>query len=219
MPGRLNTAVLISGGGTNLQAIIDHLAATDTPCNIARVISNNPDAYGLVRAERAGIVTGVVNHRDYPDRAGFDTALRDTLEAAGVEAVILAGFMRILTDAFVERFRGRMLNIHPSLLPALKGLDTHRRAIDEGHAEHGASVHFVTPALDDGPVILRGRLRVRPDDTAETLETRVHRLEHRIYPLAVEWMARGRLEFRDHCAWLDGRRLPPCGEEIHEESI
>ncbi len=219
MTARLKAAVLISGSGTNLQAIIDHVRIHDVPCDVQVAVSNDPAAYGLVRAARAGIATAVVDHRDFTDRAAFDRALVDTIEAHHAQALFLAGFMRILTDEFVERFRGRMLNVHPSLLPDLKGLNTHRRAIEAGHAHHGASVHYVTPALDSGPVILRGRLDVGEDPTPESLQQRVHRLEHRIYPLAVEWLSRGRLRLEGDTVYLDDRALPKTGEEIYDREL
>ncbi|GJL82871.1 MAG: phosphoribosylglycinamide formyltransferase [marine bacterium B5-7] len=218
MNDRLKAAVLISGNGTNLDAIINHLSTHDVPCNIQVVVSNNPSAYGLLRATRAGIPTAVVNHRDYPDRYTFDQQLLKTLNKHQTHTVILAGFMRILTTDFVEHFKGRMLNIHPSLLPKLKGLDTHKRAIEEGHEFHGASVHFVTPELDSGAVIIRGRLRVNAQDTAESLAQRVHQLEYRIYPQAVEWLAKGRLRLDNNNVYLDDEVLPPEGVEVIDEN-
>lgn len=214
---RLAAAVLISGNGSNLQAIIDHVRAAHLPCDIRLVVSNEPAAFGLERARRAGIPAEVLDHRRFPGREAFDESLAAILDRHGVEVVFLAGFMRILTRPFVERYEGRMLNIHPSLLPDLKGLDTHHRAIEEGREFHGASVHFVTPELDDGPVVIRGRLEVRPDDTPESLEQRVHRLEHRIYPLAVEWMATGRLRLDGRTVVLDDATLSPEGYEVLEE--
>lgn len=216
---RLAAAVLISGNGSNLQAIIDHVGAARLPCDIRLVVSNQPSAFGLERARRAGIPAEVLDHRRFPGREAYDEALAAMLHGHGIEALFLAGFMRILTREFVERYEGRMLNIHPSLLPDLKGLDTHRRAIEEGREFHGASVHFVTPELDDGPVIIRGRLRIGPDDTPGSLEQRVHRLEHYIYPLAVEWMAAGRLRLDGRTVILDGAALPPEGYEVLEEDL
>ena len=215
----IKAAVLISGGGTNLQAIMDYVRENSLPCNIQVVVSNNASAYGLTRAARAGIATEVVDHRRFTDRAAFDRKLIYTLETYDVEVLLLAGFMRILTDEFVEHFRGRMLNIHPSLLPDLKGLDTHRRAIEAGHEFHGASVHFVTPELDSGPVVLRGKLRVGANPTVDTLQQRVHDLEYRIYPQAVEWYAYGRLRLEQHTVYLDDRALPATGEEWFDETL
>ncbi len=189
----LPIAVLISGNGSNLQAIIDAIARGEVPAVITLVVSNNADAYGLERARRAGLPVRVLDHRDWPDRESYDRALMEAIDASGARLVVLAGFMRILSDPFVEHYRGRLLNIHPSLLPRYKGLDTHARVLAAGEREHGASVHFVTPALDDGPVIVQAPVPVRPGDTPETLAQRVHQVEHVIYPLAVKWFAEGRL--------------------------
>jgi len=198
--------VLISGGGTNLQALID-AAGRDLPVEIRAVISNEPDAYGLERARRAGIAAEVVNHRDHPDREAFDRALAERIDRHSPKLVVLAGFMRILTPYFVHRYAGRLLNIHPSLLPKFKGLHTHRRALEAGEKVHGASVHFVTEALDGGPVVLQARVPVKPDDTPEILAARVLEKEHVIYPMVVRWFAEGRLELRDGRVWFDGRPL------------
>lgn len=216
---RLRAAVLISGNGSNLQAIIDHIEKHATPCDIQVVVSNDPAAYGLKRAAEAGIETVVVDHREFASRQAFDKRLGEVIAARGCDIILLAGFMRILTDDFVERFEGRMVNIHPSLLPDLKGLDTHRRAIEEGREFHGASVHFVTSELDSGPVIVRGRLRVAAEDTPESLKKRVHELEHRIYPLALEWLAERRLRLEGDTVYLDDRALPPQGEECLDDSV
>ncbi len=203
---RLPVVVLISGGGTNLQALID-AAQRDLPIEIRAVISNVAEAYGLERARRAGIPTEVVDHRDYADRERFDRALAERIDRYRPRLVLLAGFMRILTPWFVEHYRGRMLNIHPSLLPKFQGLHTHARALEAGEREHGASIHFVTEELDGGPVIVQARVPVKPDDTPETLAARVLEQEHRLYPQAVQWFAEGRLELRDGRAWFDGRPL------------
>ena len=184
--------VLISGGGTNLQAIID-AARNDLPVDIRAVISNRPDAYGLQRAEKAGIPTAVLNHRAFNSREAFDQALAALIDEYQPSLVLLAGFMRILTPDFVRHYHGRMLNIHPSLLPRFQGLNTHQRALDASEEEHGASIHFVTEELDGGPVILQARVPVLPGDDAETLAARVLEKEHIIYPLAVRWFAEGRL--------------------------
>ena len=205
-PGRLPVVVLISGGGTNLQALID-AAAAGQPFAIAGVVSNRPDAFGLTRAAQAGIPTAVVDHTGYPDRESFEASLADGVDRFAPGLVCLAGFMRILTPGFVGRYRGRMLNIHPSLLPRYRGLHTHQRAIDAGDADHGATVHFVTEELDGGPRIVRALVPVRPGDTAEVLAARVLEKEHRIYPLAVRWFAEGRLRLGTAGAELDGRVL------------
>ncbi len=202
----LPVVVLISGGGTNLQALID-AAGKSLPVEIRAVISNEPDAFGLERARRAGIPAEVLNHRDFADREAFDRALMQLIDRYRPKLVALAGFMRILTPAFVHHYEGRLLNIHPSLLPRFQGLHTHRRAIEAGEREHGASIHFVTEELDGGPVVLQARVPVLPEDTPEKLAARVLEKEHRIYPLAVKWFAEGRLELRDGKAWFDGRPL------------
>lgn len=197
MSGRARLAVLISGRGRNLQAMIDAVGAGHIDADWAVVISNKADAYGLQRAEAAGIATVVLPHADYPDREAFDQALGDVLEAHRPDIIVMAGFMRILGPAFVRRFAGRMINIHPSLLPKYRGLNTHQRALDAGDAEHGASVHFVTEELDGGPVAVQGRFRVRPEDDASTLADRVmQEIELKIYPQAVAWLASGDLRWQ-----------------------
>lgn len=200
-------AILISGGGTNLQAFIDAVAAGSLDAEIAVVLSNRPDAYGLTRARIAGIPAECVRHQGYPDRESFDQAMIDTLEKYGPDLVILAGFMRILSPLFVKHFEGRILNIHPALLPKFPGLDTHQRAIDAGEKWHGSTVHFVTEKLDGGPRILQGRVAVLPDDSARLLSARVQAVEHKIYPRAAALFASGRLVFKDGASWLDGERL------------
>ena len=203
--------VLISGHGSNLQALID---AARPPVRIAAVIANRAEAYGLERARQAGIATAVIDHRLHPDRESFDAALAAAIDAQGADLVVLAGFMRILTPGFVRRYQGRLLNIHPSLLPRHKGLHTHQRALDAGDAWHGCSVHFVTEELDGGPVVLQSRVAVLPDDTAESLATRVHAAEHLLYPVAVRLYAEGRLRLGTTGAELDGQALPPTGANL-----
>jgi phosphoribosylglycinamide formyltransferase-1 len=203
---KLPVVVLISGSGSNLQAIIDGSAA-DLPVEIRAVISNKSDAYGLERARTAGIETRVLDHREYEDRESYDSALGDLVEEFEPGLVILAGFMRILTPEFVQRFRGRMFNIHPSLLPKFRGLHTHERAIEAGEKEHGASVHFVTEELDGGPLILQVRVPVEADDTPDSLAARVLTQEHIIYPTAVRWFAQGRLDIDDNRVIKDGTPL------------
>ncbi len=203
---KLPVVVLISGSGSNLQAIIDGSAA-DLPVEIRAVISNKSDAYGLERARTAGIETRVLDHREYEDRESYDSALGDLVEEFEPGLVILAGFMRILTPEFVQRFRGRMFNIHPSLLPKYRGLHTHERAIEAGEKEHGASVHFVTEELDGGPLILQVRVPVEADDTPDSLAARVLTQEHIIYPTAVRWFAQGRLDIDDNRVIKDGTPL------------
>jgi phosphoribosylglycinamide formyltransferase-1 len=203
----LSAAVLISGGGSNLQAFIDATASGELPLNLCVVLSNKPTAAGLVRARKAGISVECVAHQDYPQRALFDAALVETLDKYQPDLIILAGFMRILTTTFVDHFAGRILNIHPSLLPKYPGLDTHQRAIDAGDQWHGCTVHFVTAELDSGAAIIQGRVPVLAGDTADELAARVLVVEHKIYPQATAMIAAGRLEYRDGCAWLDGERL------------
>ena len=193
---RLAVVVLISGSGSNLQALIDGVQA-DLPIRIRAVISNEPNAFGLERARRAGIETRVLSHRDYRSREDYDADLATLIAEFEPGLVVLAGFMRILTPAFVARFRGRMFNIHPSLLPKFRGLHTHQRALNAGETVHGASVHFVTEELDGGPVVLQARVAVEPEDDPDSLATRVLSREHRIYPLAVRWFAQGRLRLDD----------------------
>lgn len=187
----LPIVVLISGRGSNLKAIID---ANDPLIEIRAVISNSPQAYGLVYAKQAGIATEVVDHTEKKTRIEFDTALQNCIDSYQPKLVVLAGFMRILTHEFVNHYRGILINIHPSLLPAFKGLNTHKRALEAGVKEHGASVHFVTEELDSGQIIMQARVPVLPDDDEESLAARVLQEEHRIYPQAIRWFAEGRLD-------------------------
>lgn len=205
-------AVLISGSGTNLQALIDAVDSGALPARITRVISNRDAAAGLARARQAGIATEVLDHRGFSDRAAYDRALAERLEAAGVDLIVLAGFMRILGDAFVDRFLGRLINIHPSLLPAYRGLRTHERVLAAGESRHGCSVHYVIPELDAGPVIAQAALPVTPEDTPERLATRVQAMEHRLYPEVVRWCAEGRVTLAGDQVEHDGviHAEPPC---------
>jgi len=204
---RCRIVVLISGNGSNLQAIIDHCSDGEIPAEVVGVISNVPSAFGLERARLAGIEARCLNHQEFISRTAFDEALTTLVEDFRPDLVALAGFMRILSPAFVDQFAGRLMNIHPSLLPDYPGLDTHRRAIADGAREHGATVHFVTQDLDAGPVIIQGRVKVRDDDSEHSLAMRVHDVEHRIYPDAVRWFASGRLTLEDDVATLDGQPL------------
>lgn len=201
---RKRTAVLVSGGGTNLQALLDACAVPRFPAEIVLVLSNNRDAYGLERARRAGIATAVVDHRPYPDRADFDAEVDRTLREFGTEIVCLAGFMRILTPGFVEAWRDRMLNIHPSLLPDYRGLDTHRRALADGRAVHGCTVHLVRSDLDNGPALLQAEVPILPGDDPEILAKRVLFREHEIYPAALSLLASGRIKVEQEVAFIDG---------------
>ncbi|MCR1826424.1 phosphoribosylglycinamide formyltransferase [Pseudomonas oleovorans] len=209
-----NVVVLISGSGSNLQALIDSVAHDGNPARIAAVICNRAGAYGLERAKQAGITTELLDHKQFDGREAFDAALIQAIDAHQPDLVVLAGFMRILTPGFVQHYAGRLLNIHPSLLPKHKGLHTHQRAIEAGDSEHGCSVHFVTEELDGGPLVVQAVLPVMADDTAESLARRVHQQEHQIYPLAVRWFAEGRLRLGAQGAMLDGLPLPASGHLI-----
>ncbi len=200
----MKTAVLISGRGSNLQALIEAGAEPGWPAEIVLVISNQPGAKGLERAEAAGIATAVINHRDFDGREPFDRAMTGAIEAAGAEFVCLAGFMRLLSDGFIDHWRDRLVNIHPSLLPAYKGLDVQQRALDAGEKESGCTVHFVRPEMDTGPIILQARVPVLPDDDAGTLAARILEQEHVIYPKAVRLIAEGRVRVKDERALIDG---------------
>jgi len=204
---RCKTAILISGSGTNLQSFIDRAAAGKIELDLSVVFSNRPTAYGLVRAEQAGIPTACIEHGDYCDRETFDRAVAAKLDEWHPDLLVLAGFMRILSPWFVDHYEGRILNIHPALLPAYPGLDTHQRVLDAGETWHGSTVHFVTDELDGGPRILQGKLAVDLNETADELRARVQAVEHGIYPEAANWFGQGRLEFRNSKAWLDGEWL------------
>jgi phosphoribosylglycinamide formyltransferase-1 len=190
--GRLKIGVLISGRGSNLQALIDACALPDYPAEIALVIANRADAFGIERARRAGVPAMVIPHRDFPDRESFDAALDAALRQAGVELVCTAGFMRILTARFVERWHDRQINIHPSLLPLFPGLHTHERALAAGVRFAGCTVHFVRLGVDTGPIIAQAAVPVLPDDDADRLAARVLAAEHRLFPLALRLVAEGR---------------------------
>jgi len=185
--------VLVSGRGSNLQALLDAAKDPAFPAEIALVISNIPGVYALERAARAGVPTEVIPHKEFPSREAFDAAMDARLRAAGVDFVCLAGFMRLLTKGFVEGWQGRMINIHPSLLPSFKGLHTHERAIEAGVKLHGCSVHLVTPELDDGPLLVQAAVPVLPTDTPDTLAARVLEQEHKAYPLALKLLAEGKV--------------------------
>lgn len=201
---RMRLGVLISGRGSNMQALIDACRDPDFPAEVVLVISNHADAHGLVRARAAGIRCEVVNHRAFNAKAGFEAAMDATLRGARVDAVCLAGFMRILTPWFVARWQDRLLNIHPSLLPAFKGLDTHARVLASGSRITGCTVHFVRAEMDDGPIIVQAAVPVLSDDDAHTLAERVLAMEHRCYPLAVRLLAEGRLRVEKERVEIDG---------------
>lgn len=210
----LRVVVLISGSGSNLQALIDGWQQQQLPIELAAVISNRPGVLGLERAENAGIPAIVLDHTQFPDRLGFDTALMEVIDSYQAGLVVLAGFMRILTAEFTRHYHGRMLNIHPSLLPKYQGLHTHQRALEAGDVEHGVTVHFVTAELDGGPAAIQARVPINPGDDAASLAQRVQQQEHIIYPLAVKWFAEGRLQMKDGRAFLDNEPLPASGHLI-----
>lgn len=203
--------ILISGSGSNLQAFIDGIATAQLPATIACVISNRPAAPGLQRAQAAGIATEVIDHKLFASREDFDTELCQRVQSYRPDLIVLAGFMRILTPIFLRPFIGKLINIHPSLLPKYPGLNTHQRAIDNGDSEAGATVHFVTEELDGGAPILQARVSIQSGDSAEQLAARILPIEHRIYPLAAQWFAEGRLQLRDNHAFLDNTPLPETG--------
>ena len=214
MPDTCDVVVLLSGTGSNLQALIDSDDVKASPATIRAVISNRADAYGLQRAKDAGIDTRVLDHKAFEGREAFDAALIKVIDEFKPKLVVLAGFMRILSAEFVRHYQGRLLNIHPSLLPKYKGLHTHQRALEAGDGEHGCSVHFVTEELDGGPLVVQAVIPVESDDSPHSLAQRVHTQEHRIYPLAVRWFAEGRLSLDEQGALLDGQLLAASGHLI-----
>lgn len=204
---RLPIAILISGRGSNMRVIAERAAAGTLPVEVRAVVSDQPAAAGLQVAAALNVTTRVLQPREFADRPAYDRALVQLLAQFEPKLIVLAGFMRILTPEFIGAFAGRILNIHPSLLPKFRGLHTHRRALEANETLHGVSVHFVTEELDGGPVVLQAEVPVLPGDTESTLSARVQQSEHRIYPQAIEWFARGRLRLQDGRAWLDGRQL------------
>lgn len=206
---RKRVAVLISGRGSNMTALIEAAKAAGYPVEIALVLSNNPDAGGLATAQRESIASAIVDHRTFgKDREAFERAIQKELEAHRIDLVCLAGFMRILTPWIIGKWDARMLNIHPALLPAYKGLHTHERALADGAKEHGATVHFVVPEMDSGPIVTQGRVPVLPTDDATALAARVLAVEHRIYPLALKLVAQGRVRIADGRCVIDGPLEP-----------
>lgn len=205
---RMKVAVLVSGRGSNLQALLDACADSSHPAEIVAVISNVPGAYALERAEQAGVPTRVIDHRAFEGREPFEAALNAALDQVGAELVCLAGFMRLLTDGFVSRWRDRMINIHPSLLPSFKGLHTHERALAAGVRFHGCTVHYVRADMDAGPIIVQAAVPVKPDDDPDTLGARVLEAEHRIYPLALRLVAEGKARVSGERVIIDGAAAP-----------
>lgn len=215
-PARPRTVVLVSGSGSNLQAFIDRARQGELDAELVGVLSDRPGVLALERARQAGIPALTVDYRALGNRDAFAARLGTELERLAPALVVLAGFMRILPGWLVDRYQGGMLNVHPSLLPKYPGLDTYKRALAAGDDWHGSTVHFVIPELDAGPGILQYRVRVRPADTEESLRRRVQAGEHRIYPLALQWLAQGRVTLRDGQAWKDG--APLAGPETVDEA-
>jgi phosphoribosylglycinamide formyltransferase 1 len=206
---RKRVAILISGRGSNLVALVEAAKDSNYPAEIVLVVSNRPQAEGIAYARRAGIATTIIDHTDYgKNRKAFEQALQAVLEGSGIEIVCLAGFMRLLTPWFIERWQGRLLNIHPALLPKFKGLHTHEQALAAGASSHGATVHFVTAEMDAGPTICQAAVPVLAGDTAQTLAARVLAVEHKIYPLALKWLAEGKLRVVDGKCVIDNARVP-----------
>lgn len=218
MTKNIRVVVLISGSGSNLQALIDGQQAGDLPVEIVAVISNRPDVFGLTRAAQANIPTLLLDHKAFANRETFDQQLMQAIDDYSPDLVVLAGFMRILTPQFTQHYLGRMLNIHPSLLPKFQGLHTHQRALDARETHHGVTVHFVTAELDGGPSAIQASVPIIEGDDASSLAKRVQRQEHIIYPLAVKWFAEGRLVMKNNRAYLDNELLPEHGYliESHE---
>lgn len=211
-----NIVVLISGNGSNLQAIIDACEQKKINATIRAVFSNKADAFGLERAREVGIAAHALTADLFASREAFDRELMQEIDAYAPDVVVLAGYMRILSPAFVAHYEGRLINIHPSLLPKYPGLNTHRQALENGDTEHGTSVHFVTDELDGGPVILQAAVPVFDGDSEEEIAARVQAQEHAIYPLVVSWFIDGRLTMQDNAAWLDGVKLPAQGHACDE---
>ncbi|MBE2293328.1 MAG: phosphoribosylglycinamide formyltransferase [Phycisphaerales bacterium] len=206
-PRKIRLVVLISGRGSNLQAILDQAASGELPVEVAAVISNRLGVHGLERARQAGVPALELDHKHFADRPEFEAALIELIDQQQADLVVLAGFMRVLTAGFTEHYRGRLFNIHPSLLPKFRGLHTHERAIEAGETEHGASIHFVTAELDGGPIIVQARVPVLVGDDADTLAARVLEQEHRLYPLAIRWFAEQRLRLEGDQLYFDGQAL------------
>ncbi|RDH81695.1 MAG: phosphoribosylglycinamide formyltransferase [endosymbiont of Galathealinum brachiosum] len=215
----LNIVVLISGSGSNLQAIIDAVTAGQLHANIKAVISNRPDVKGLERALSANIPALTLDHKQFDSREAFDQQLIQEIDQHQPDLIILAGFMRILTDDFVKHYNGKMLNIHPSLLPEFTGLNTHQRALDAGVKQHGVTVHYVSNELDGGPLVLQAVIDVNENDTVESLQQRIHQQEHIIYPMVIEWAAQQRLEVIDQQVYLDKQPLENPAKWINNQLI
>lgn len=211
-------AVLISGNGSNLQAIID-ASKRGYPYDICVVLSNRTNVLGLTRATQAGIPTETLPHGSFQDREHFDRTLIERLDAYQPDLIVLAGFMRILSPIFINHYRNKIINIHPSLLPKYPGLDTHQRVIEAFDSEHGITIHFVTDELDGGPIIAQATFKINEDDTAESLEYKGHQIEHQMYPVIIRWIAEGRIQIQDHHVFFDGKILPQNGYTFREFSL
>ncbi|MFT2091171.1 phosphoribosylglycinamide formyltransferase [Paraglaciecola sp. 2405UD69-4] len=207
--------VLVSGNGSNLQAIIDSISQQKIHGKVVAVFANKSDAYGLVRAEKANIPAIFINHKEFASREEYDNEMMQRIDKYAPDLIVLAGFMRILTPQFVAHYQGKMLNIHPSLLPKYKGLDTHQRAIDAGDVEHGASVHFVTAELDGGPVVLQSKVPIFASQNADELAQRVQQQERQMYPLVISWFCADRLKMLNNHAELDGQILDEMGYAVN----
>jgi phosphoribosylglycinamide formyltransferase-1 len=207
MSHELGLAVLISGSGSNLQAIMDAIESGNLHARIDTVVSNNPNAFGLQRAGKHGLPTTVIDHHDFSSRELYDDALRRHLQSVAPDFIVLAGYMRILSPAFVRAFEHRILNIHPSLLPSYRGLDTYQRALDNAESRHGVSIHLVTAELDDGPILLQGSYPIEAGDSAADLQAKGHRLEHQMYPLLLRWLSEGKLNI-DNTGRIHYEQIP-----------
>lgn len=210
----LALVVLISGNGSNLQAIIDAIEKDELHATIKLVISNQPDAFGLIRAKKHGIATALCDHRDYPNRHCYDDALLALIEDVDPNLVVLAGFMRILGSRITSTYQGKMLNIHPSLLPKYPGLHTHQQALQNGDTQHGSTVHFVTKELDGGPIICQSKIDIAPTDDMKSLEGKIKSIEHQLYPQVLQWIASGQLILQDKQIIFNGERLSPTGYQL-----
>lgn len=203
----LSLVILISGSGSNLQAIIDQIETGNLNAKIKAVISNRPDAFGLKRALQHGIPILSLDHKKYPDRASFDDDIKNHIDELNPDLIVLAGYMRILSQPFIEHYYPNILNIHPSLLPRYQGLNTHQRALDNGDREHGVSIHVVTPELDAGPVVLQGRFAIQENDDAQSLQQKAHQIEHQMYPRVLQWIADGKLRLKQDVVEFNGQPL------------
>lgn len=215
MSNNLSLVILISGNGSNLQAIIDEVENNDLPVSIKAVISNQPDAYGLTRAKNHNLPAITIDHKDFLDRESFDKKLKQEIGRHKPDYIILAGFMRILSDDFVSHFHQKIINIHPSLLPKYPGLNTHKKVLAANDKQHGSTIHIVTEKLDSGPIILQSVIPVMPDDSPESLKQKVQAKEYLIYPLAIKWLAEGRITFENNNVFLNGELLPECGVQMN----